>query len=62
MSPYRGFPSLVALDRPRASASTLPPEDGVLFSKCLEKGGPVDYLLDVIAAFPDSNEVPDFGR
>ena len=30
--------------------------------KCLEKGGPVDYLLDVIAAFLDLNEIPDFGR
>jgi CheY-like chemotaxis protein len=44
-----------------ASASTLSPEDGVLFSKCLDKGGPVDDLLDVIAAFLDPNEIPDFG-
>jgi CheY-like chemotaxis protein len=52
-----GFPILLL----SASASTLPPEDGVLFSKCLEKGGPVDYLLDVIAAFLDPNEIPDVG-
>jgi CheY-like chemotaxis protein len=45
-----------------ASASTLPPEDGVLFSRCLDKGGPVRHLLDVIAAFLDPNEIPDFGR
>ena len=45
-----------------ASASVLSPEDGVLFSKCLDKGEPVRYLLDVIAAFLDPNEIPDFGR
>jgi CheY-like chemotaxis protein len=45
-----------------ASASTLSSEDAVLFSKCLDKGGPVRYLLDVIAAFLDPNEIPDFGR
>jgi CheY-like chemotaxis protein len=44
-----------------ASASTLSPEDGVLFSKCLDKGEPVRHLLDVIAAFLDPNEIPDFG-
>ena len=53
-----GFPILLL----SASVSTLLPEDRVLFSKCLEKGGPVDYLLDVIAAFLDPNEIPDFGR
>ena len=45
-----------------ASASTLSSEDGVLFSKCLDKGQPVRHLLDVIAAFLDPNEIPDFGR
>ena len=45
-----------------ASASTLSPEDSVLFSKCLDKGQPVRHLLDVIAAFLDPNEIPDFGR
>jgi CheY-like chemotaxis protein len=34
-----------------ASASTLSPEDGVVFSKRLDKGGQVRHLLDVIAAF-----------
>ena len=43
-------------------ASTLCPEDGVLFSKCLNKGEPVGRLLDVIAAFLDPNEIPDFGH
>jgi CheY-like chemotaxis protein len=45
-----------------AFASTLCREDCVLFSKCLNKGEPVGYLLDVIAAFLDPNEIPDFGR
>ena len=45
-----------------ASASTLSPEDRVLFSQCLDKGGPVRHLLDIIGAFLDPNEIPDFGR
>jgi CheY-like chemotaxis protein len=45
-----------------ACASTLCPEDYVLFSRCLDKGEPVRYLLDVIAASLDPNEIPDFGR
>jgi CheY-like chemotaxis protein len=45
-----------------ACASTLCPEDCVLFSKCLDKGEPVRHLLDVIAAFLDPNEIPDLGR
>jgi hypothetical protein len=44
-----------------ASASTLSAEDSVLFSKCLDKGAPVGDLLDVIAAFLDPDEIPDFG-
>jgi CheY-like chemotaxis protein len=44
-----------------ASSSTLSPEDRVLFSQCLDKGEPVCRLLDVIAAFLDPNEIPDFG-
>src|SRR5271168_1457962 len=44
-----------------ASASTLHPEDGVLFSRCNDKGEPVRHLLDVIATFLDPNEIPDFG-
>jgi CheY-like chemotaxis protein len=45
-----------------ACASTLCPEDCVLFSRCINKGEPVRHLLDVIAAFLDPNEIPDFGR
>jgi CheY-like chemotaxis protein len=45
-----------------SASASISPEDGVLFSKCLDKGGPVRYLLDVIAAFLDPNEIPDFGR
>jgi CheY-like chemotaxis protein len=44
-----------------ASASTLCPEDSVLFSECLDKGEPVRHLLEVIAAFLDPNGIPDFG-
>jgi DNA-binding response OmpR family regulator len=51
-----GFPILLL----SASAFTLSPEDGVLLSQCLEKDGAVEYLLDVIAAFLDSNEIPEF--
>jgi hypothetical protein len=45
-----------------AFTSTLCREDCVLFSKCLNKGEPVGYLLGVIAAFLDPNEILDFGR
>jgi CheY-like chemotaxis protein len=44
-----------------ASASTLQPDDGVLFSRRINKGEPVRHLLDIIAAFLDPNEIPDFG-
>jgi CheY-like chemotaxis protein len=44
------------------SVSSLSPEDRVLFSKCLDKGEPVRHLLDLIAAFLEPNEIPDFGR
>jgi hypothetical protein len=32
------------------------------WSKCLDKGEPVRHLLDLIAAFLEPNEIPDFGR
>jgi CheY-like chemotaxis protein len=44
------------------SVSSLSPEDRVLFSKCPDKGQPVRHLLDLIAAFLEPNEMPDFGR
>jgi CheY-like chemotaxis protein len=44
------------------SVSSLSPEDRVLFSKCLDKGEPVRHLLDLIVAFLDPNEIPDFDR
>lgn len=44
-----------------ASASSLPPEESILFSRCLDKCVPVRHLLDVIAAFLDPDEIPDFG-
>jgi CheY-like chemotaxis protein len=36
-------------------------EDLVLFARCIDKGMPTDYLLDTIAEFLDSNQVPDYG-
>jgi CheY-like chemotaxis protein len=44
------------------SVSSLSPEDRVLFFKCLDKGEPVRHLLDLIVAFLDPNEIPDFDR
>jgi CheY-like chemotaxis protein len=44
------------------SVSSLSPEDRGLFSKCLDKGEPIRHLLDLIAAFLEPNEIPDFGR
>ena len=44
-----------------ASASTLHPDDGALFSRRINKGEPVRHLLGVIAAFLDPNEIPDCG-
>ena len=44
-----------------ASASSLSPEESILFSRCLDKAVPVRHLLDVIAIFLDPNEIPDFG-
>jgi CheY-like chemotaxis protein len=55
---YARFPILLL----SASASTLHPEDGVLFSRCINKGEPVRHLLDVIAAFLDPNAIPDLHR
>jgi hypothetical protein len=71
VSPNRGFPSLVALDRSarapflktirmRAFASTLPPRTVCRFQNVSKRVSL--YLLDVIAALLDSNEIPDFGR
>jgi hypothetical protein len=44
-----------------ASASSLSPEESILFSRCLDKGVPVRHLLDVIGIFLDPNDIPDFG-
>jgi CheY-like chemotaxis protein len=43
------------------STHTVPAENRVLFSKCLDKGDPLRHLLDCIAGFLDPNEIPDFG-
>ena len=37
-------------------------EDRVLFSRCIDKGEPVQGLLDNIWKFLDPNEKPDWGR
>jgi CheY-like chemotaxis protein len=36
-------------------------EDRVLFTRCINKGVPMHYLLDTIAEFLDPNQVPDYG-
>jgi CheY-like chemotaxis protein len=54
---HAGFPILLL----SACASTLQPDDSVLFSRCINKGEPVRHLLDIIAAFLDPNEISDFG-
>jgi CheY-like chemotaxis protein len=36
-------------------------EDRVLFARCIDKGKPVQYLLETIAEFLSSNQIPDFG-
>ena len=36
-------------------------EDRVLFSRCIDKGGSVQNLLETIAEFVDPNQTPDFG-
>jgi len=43
------------------SADTLSHEDRVLFSRCIDKGMPIQCLLDTIAEFLDPNQIPDFG-
>jgi CheY-like chemotaxis protein len=42
-----------------ASASSLSPEERLLFSRCIDKCVPVRHLLDTIAIFLDPNEIPD---
>jgi CheY-like chemotaxis protein len=39
--------------------ATVSHEDLALFAQCIDKGMPVDYLLDTIANFLDPNQVPD---
>jgi CheY-like chemotaxis protein len=41
--------------------ATLSHEDRVLFSQCIDKGMPMDRLLDTVANFLDPNQSPDFG-
>jgi CheY-like chemotaxis protein len=41
--------------------ATLSREDLVLFARHIDKGMPVNYLLDTIASFLDPNQVPDYG-
>jgi CheY-like chemotaxis protein len=36
-------------------------EDRVLFARCIDKGRPIQYLLETIAEFLDLNQTPDFG-
>ena len=41
--------------------ATLSHEDRVLFARCIDKGTPVNYLLDTIANFLEPDRVPDHG-
>jgi CheY-like chemotaxis protein len=36
-------------------------EDRVLFTRCLDKGMPIERLLETIAEFLGPNQVPDYG-
>jgi CheY-like chemotaxis protein len=36
-------------------------ENRILFARCIDKGGSVQHLLDIIADFIDPNQIPDFG-
>ena len=42
-------------------ADALSYEDRVLFARCIEKGMPIQRLLDTIAEFLDPDQVPDCG-
>jgi CheY-like chemotaxis protein len=35
-------------------------EDRVLFARCIDKGMPIQYLLETIEEFLDPNQLPDF--
>lgn len=37
-------------------------EDRVLFTRCLDKGTPIERLLDTLSNFLDPNEIPDWGQ
>lgn len=36
-------------------------EDRVLFARCVDKGRPIQHLLETIAEFLDPNQTPDYG-
>jgi CheY-like chemotaxis protein len=36
-------------------------EDLRLFTRCINKGMPIHFLLNTIAEFLESNQVPDYG-
>ncbi|WP_263367874.1 response regulator [Edaphobacter bradus] len=36
-------------------------EDRVLFARCIDKGRPIQHLLETIAEFLDPNQTPDYG-
>jgi hypothetical protein len=37
-------------------------EDRILFARCIDKSGSIQYLVDTIAEFFDPNQIPDFGK
>jgi CheY-like chemotaxis protein len=42
------------------SLDALSHEDRVLFARCIDKGRPIQYLLETIEQFLGPNQVPDF--
>jgi hypothetical protein len=51
------FPSVLLTGCPEALSHEL----RSLFARCIDRAMPMHYLLDTIAEFIDSNQVPDFG-
>src|ERR1700739_4296383 len=43
------------------SVDSLSPENRVLFARCIDKGAPIQCLLETIAEFIGTDQIPDFG-
>jgi CheY-like chemotaxis protein len=44
-----------------AAVDDLSCADRVLFARCIDKGRPIEHLLETIAEFLDPNQTPDYG-